>query len=244
MKLARNLVAPAILLGLCVGFADGCGSKKPPGTNPPGEDGGKKAGGRKANKGGGGGTTDAGGGDGGAVADGGDGGDGGAAAPTSCDAKVADTPTLLFGDQVIIRPPAGVEFPVDENPMVQTAVMSGGFMSACDALVKKMQVFVYEMDKKKKPVKLLDEFLLALEKNGYTGGTKSSAYLDTATDYHMSIEFPGSGGNPAVTLYLAVARRGDKDFIVWLECDPAELKLLKATFEESAKSLFVVPPDA
>ncbi|MCX4239938.1 hypothetical protein [Paraliomyxa miuraensis] len=241
MKLATKSVAPAILLGLCIGLAGGCGSKKPPGTNPPGEDGGGKAGKKPKKRGGG---NDA-GGDGGSVADGGDGGDGGeAAAPTTCEAKVADTPTLLFGDQVIIRPPVGVEFPPDENPMVQTAIMSGGFMSACDAIIKRMMVFVYEVDKKKKPAKLMDEFISTLESQGYAGGTRSEAYVDTATDYHMSVEYGGGGGNSAVVLYLGVARRGDKDFIVMLESEPADFKLLKPTYEESAKSLFVVPPDA
>jgi hypothetical protein len=230
------------MFGLCLGLAGGCGAKKPPGTNPPGEDGkngGKRGGGGASDDGGG--ASD-GGGDGGAVADGGgDGGDGGAAAPTSCDAKVADTPALIFGDLVMLRPPIGVEFPPDENPMVQTAQMAGGFMSACDAMVKRVNIFVYEMDKKKKLAKLMDEFLKTLEVQGYTGGTKSSAYVDTATDYHISVEYGGGGGGQATVLYLGIARRGDKDFVAVFESDPGEFKLLKPTFEESAKSLLLVP---
>lgn len=238
MKLARFSVAPAILFGLCLGLAGGCGTKKPPGTNPPGE----------TDGGGGGGASDGGGGasdgGGGAVTDGGGdagGGDGGGAAPTSCDAKVADTPTLIFGDQVMLRPPIGVEFPPDDNPMVQSATMSGGFVSACDASVKRVMVFVYEVDKKKKPAKLMDEFIKTLEGQGYTGGTKSSAYVDTAADYHVSVEYGGGGGSQATVLYLGVARRGDKDFIAVYESSPEEFKLLKPTFEESAKSILIVP---
>lgn len=238
MKLARFSVAPAILFGLCLGLAGACGTKKPPGTNPPGEDGG--------GGGGGGGTSDGGGtgdgGSGGAVTDGGgDGGDGGAAAPTSCDAKVAEAPTLIFNGLVMLRPPTGVDFPPDDNPMVQTAAMSGGFVSACDASVKRVMVFSYEADKKKKLGKLVDEFIDTLKGQGYSGGTKSSAYVDSATDFHVSVEYGGSGGGEAVVLYLAGARRGTSDFIAVYETTPEDFKLLKPTFEESAKTILLVP---
>lgn len=237
MKLARFSIAPALMFGLCLGLAGGCGAKKPPGTNPPGEDG--KTGGKRSGKRGGGDASD--GGDGGAVADdGGDGGDGGAA-PTSCDAIVADSPTLIFSDLVMFRPPLGVEFPPDDNPMVQTAQMSGGFMSACDAMIKRVMVFVYQVDKKKKPATVMEEFIGTLASQGYTGGTKSSPHVDTATDYHVSVEYGGGGGSQATVLYLAIARRGSQDFMLVFESQPDDFKLLKPTFEESAKSLLLVP---
>ena len=238
MKLARFSVAPAILFGLCLGLAGGCGPKKPPGTNPPGETEGGGGGGGASD--GGGGASDGGGG---AVADGGGdgGGDGGAAAPTSCDAKVADTPSLIFSDLVMLRPPVGVEFTPSDDPTTQAAQMSGGFVSACDASVKRVVVSVYAVDKKKKPPKLLEEYLKALESQGFTGGTKSAAYVDTATDYHQSVEYAGGGGNQATVIYYAVARRGDRDFILAFEAAPDEFKLLKPTFEESAKSILLVP---
>jgi hypothetical protein len=242
VKRARFSVAPAILFGLCLGLAGGCGPKKPPGTNPPGESGGDGGGGGGGTSDGGGGSTDGGGGtktDGGGETGGGDGGSG--AAPTSCDAKVADTPSLIFSDLVMLRPPIGVEFQLDDNPMVQTAAMSGGFVSACDASIKRVMVFVYAVAKKKKPTALMDEFIKSLEAQGYTGGTKSAPYVDTATDFHLSVEYGGGGGSQATTLYLAVARRGDKDFIAVYETDPNEFKLLKPTFEESAKSILLVP---
>ena len=114
MKLARNVVSSAILC-LCVGLAGGCGPKKPPGTNPPGESGGDGGGGSATDGGGG---SDGGGSDGGggAVTDGGGSDGGGNGAPADCGAKVSETPTLLFGDKVIMRPPPGVEFIQDDNP--------------------------------------------------------------------------------------------------------------------------------
>lgn len=238
MKLARNVVAPAILLGLCVGLA-GCGPKKPPGTNPPGETGGGDGAGPTTD---GGDSSD----DGGSVADGGGatndgGGTDGAAAPADCAAKVSDTPTLLFGDKVIMRAPPGVEFVPDENPSFISATMSGGFMSTCDAIIKRVMISVFEVDKKKKPGKVLDEMVEALASQGYTDGKKSAAFVDTATDYHAAIEYAGGGGSQAVVLYIAVARRGDRDFVVIFESGPEDYKALKPTYEESAKSLFIVP---
>lgn len=244
MKLTRKSVAPAFVLGLCIGLVGACGPKKPAGTTPPGEtaSGGGGGGGSNAGSNGGGEAASDGGDEG--SSDGGSGDAGSSGDPETCDAMVAETPTLLFGDQVIIRPPKGVDFALDDNPMVQQAMMSGGFVSACNATVKRMVITVYETDKKKKPAKLMDEFITSLESQGYKGGSKSGPYVDSATDYHISMEYGGGGGAPPTTLYLAVARRGDKDFVVVIESSPEEFGLLKPTMEESAKSLFVVPPDA
>lgn len=241
MKLARNVVATAIL-GLCVGLAGGCGPKKPPGTNPPGETGGGDGGGSATNGGGGsdgGGSTDGGGG---AVTDGG-GGDGGGAAPADCGAKVSDTPTLLFMDKVIMRAPPGVEFIQDGNPTFVQATMSGGFMSTCDAIIKRVMISLYAVDKKKKPSKVVDEMIETLAQQGYTGGNKTGPFVDTATDYHVAVEYAGGGGSEATVLYIALSRRDDTDFVVIFESGPNDYKMLKPTYEESAKSLFIVPDE-
>ncbi|MEX1364865.1 MAG: hypothetical protein AB1Z98_17185 [Nannocystaceae bacterium] len=216
----------------------GCGPKKPPGTNPPGETGGGDGAGQTTD---GGGSSDGGGSeaDGGGATNDGGGTDG--AAPADCAAKVSDTPTLLFNDKVIMRAPPGVEFVPDENPTFISAFMTGGFMSTCDAIIKRVMISVFQVDKKKKPGKVLDEMVEALASQGYTDGKKSAAFVDTATDYHAAIEYAGGGGSESVVLYIAVARRGDTDFVVIFESGPEDYKALRPTYEESAKSLFIVP---
>ncbi|MEM7156413.1 MAG: hypothetical protein AAF799_26405 [Myxococcota bacterium] len=242
MKLARNVVAPAILLGLCVGFAGGCGPKKPPGTNPPGEPGAETGGDDGGASSDGGAATDGGETtDGGGAAEGGAPTDGGASGPPTCEAKVADTPTLLFNDKVIFRPPPGVEFALDGNPTFVQAAMSGGFVTTCDATVKRVLIWVFGVDKKKNQAKVVDEMIESLEPQGYKGGKKSAPLLDNATDYHVTVDYGGGGGGEAVTLYVAVARRGDTDFVIIYEAAPADAKGLQPTFMESAKSLFIVP---
>ncbi|MCA9711377.1 MAG: hypothetical protein KDK70_36395 [Myxococcales bacterium] len=243
MKLTRTILAPATVLGLCIGLSGACGSKKPPGTNPPGETGGGDGGSASGSDGDGGSVSDGDGGDGGSASngDGGDGGDGGDR-PTTCDAKVADTPTLIFGDLVMLRPPVGVEFPPSDDPFTALAVMSSGFLSACDGNVKRVIITKYERDKKRKPAKLVEEFIKAsLEPQGYTGGKKSGPYVDTDTDHHISLEYGAGGGSEAAVLYVAVSRRKDVDFVLVFETVPEDFGLLKPTFEESAKSILLVP---
>lgn len=238
VKLARNVVAPAVL-GLCLGLAGGCGPKKPPGTTPPGETGGEAGdGGETA-------ATDAsnGGSEGTDTPDTTAGDTGGTETPppADCAAKVADTPTLLFNDKVIFRPPPGVEFVLDGNPTFAQASMSGGFISTCDASIKRVMISVFEAQKKRKPAAVANEMIEALASQGYADGKKSAVFVDTANDYHLSVEYAGAGGSQATVLYIAVARRGDTDFVIIYESGPEDYKLLKPTYEESAKSLFIVP---
>lgn len=238
-----NLVRTLLLTSACsfaIALAGaGCKPKTPDGTTPPGD-----GGGGSATDGGG----DGGGDDGGAATDdggggGGDGGgDGGSAPPANCEAKTADTPTPLFGEQVLIRPPVGVEFMQDDNPTFAQASSSAGFVSACDATVKRVLVFVFQNDKKKGLDATADEFLSTLEQQGYAGGKKGEPLVDTKTDYHTVVEYPASGGNPASNLYVAVARRYDNVFVVVYEAEPADFKALQPTFKASAESLLVIPP--
>lgn len=238
-----NLVRTVLLCAACslalVASTTGCKPKTPPGTNPPGETGGT------ASNDGGGGGDDGGGGDGGGDAGGDGGGDGGGSAPpANCEAKTADAPTPLFGERVLIRPPVGVEFIEDDNPTFAQAQMSGGFVSACDATVKRMLIFVFENDKKKGLDKYTAEFIETLGQQGYQGGKLSAPTLATKTDHHVVVEYPAGAGSQASNLYIVSARRFENVFIVVYEADPPEFKALQPTFKASAESLLVIPPDA
>src|SRR5688572_23900140 len=207
----------------------GCKPKTPDGTNPPGDTGGT------ASDGG-----DGGGGDGGVAADGGgDGGegDGGAARPTSCAAKTAEAPAPLFGERVLIRPPHGVQFQADDNPTFAQASSSAGFVSACDATVKRVLIFVFENDKKKGLDKYVDEFVEQLAQQGYQGGTKATRTVSRKSDHHLAVDYREAGGNPASRRYVAAARRYENVFVVVYEASPDDFKLLQPTFKESAESL-------
>lgn len=241
MKL-DGIFAKAPSLALCLGLLTplaGCDKDKPNGsTNPPtGADGVADASGGD--------TTEPGGDDG---ADAGDGGDGGGEAPppaaTACAAKVADTPTALFGDKVLIRPPVNVEL-VEDNPAFAKTYASGGFVSACDATVDNMFLYVFENDKKKDAATYMDEFISAtLVKSGYVDGKRGKNFAESATQMDTEIEYPAANGVPPAKLYVSVKKLYDNTMITVFTTRPDEFSALAPTFTESAASLIVIPPDA
>jgi hypothetical protein len=239
VNFVRSFFTPTLVLALSLG-ATACKKDKPDGTNPPdGNTGGSVAGNDGGGDGGGG---DGGGGADGGGADGGGAGDGGGEKPKSCDAKTADAPTPLFGEQVFIRPPVNVTL-AEENPTMAVGHVSGGFVSACDATVDRMTLLVFEHDKAKTPKDFAADFIdHYLHKGGYTGGTKSDPIVDTKTDYDISVEYPAQGGAPASVLYIAVKQRHKNFFAIVYQTRPDEYPILKPTFQASAGTLLVKPP--
>lgn len=167
-----------------------------------------------------------------------------------CKAEVAD-PALLFNETILMRPPVGVEFLPDDNPMFAQAAMSGGFVSACDATIRRVQVFVYANDAAKTLEDYQHDFKAMLASSGYTGGTTMPMHV-SAQENDVAYEFPASGGQPASSLYVAARRlKGatapptgtiDNVFIVVYETSPEEFAMLEPTFKLSSSSLLVVPP--
>lgn len=232
MNFVRTVFASTLVLALAAPV--GCDKTKPEGTTPP------TTGGDTAATGGG--DSGGSGGDSGGSSDsGGETGDKPPEPAKKCDAKVADAPTALFDEHVLIRPPINVEL-VEDNPTKAEAVVSGGFVSACEATVDRMSLFVFDNDAKKSAKVFADEFLENLAKGGFTGGTRSSAIVETNDEYDLSVEFPAAGGQPASVLYLAVRRRHANFFAIVYQTRPGEFAALKPTFTASAKSLLVKKP--
>jgi len=233
VNLVRTATASSLVLVLSLGL--GCNKSKPEGTTPPttgGDIAGASDGSGDAN----------GGGDGGAADDGGSDGGDKPAAPANCEAKVADAPTALFDEKVLIRPPVNVELNED-NPTMAVAVIAGGFVSACEATIDRMTLLVFENDKKKSAKAFGQEFVDDyLTKGGFTGGTKSAAIVETNDEYDISVEYPAAGGQPASVLYIAVRRRFENFFTIVYQTRPGEFPALKPTFTKSASSLLVAKP--
>jgi hypothetical protein len=234
VNFVRTVFASTLVLALSVPVG-GCDKNKPDGTTPPttGGDtaatGGGDSGGSGSDSGGSGGDS------------GGETGDKPETPAKTCEAKVADAPTALFDENVLIRPPINVEL-VEDNPTKAEAVVSGGFVSACEATVDRMSLFVFANDAKKSAKVFADEFLENLAKGGFTGGTKSSPIVETNDELDLSVEFPAAGGQPASVLYIAVRRRHANFFVIVYQTRPGEFAALKPTFTASAKSLLVKKP--
>lgn len=155
--------------------------------------------------------------------------------------EVAAAPTALFGETVLIRPPLNVELN-DENPTMAVGVVSGGFISACEATVDRMTLLVFENDKTKSAEAFANEFVDDyLAKGGYTDGVKSEPIVDTNDDFDVSVEYPAAGGQPASTLYVAVRKRRGDLFAIVYQTRPGDYPVLKASFTKSAASLLVSP---
>ena len=168
----------------------------------------------------------------------------------SCKADVGD-PALLFGETILMRPPKGVEFLPDDNPTFAHAVMSGGFISACDANVKRVQVFAFANDATMTMEDYIRDFQATLATSGYTGGS-STPVVEGKDERHVAYEFPAAGGQPPSSLYVAALRRKgatvppagkiDNVFIVVYETSPEDYPTLEPTFKQSGSSLLIVPP--
>lgn len=233
MMLLRTLAVPFLVLGLAVS----CGKKTPDGTTPPGETGGSDAaasGGGDGGSGGGGG--DAGGGD----AGGGDGG--GDKAPTDgpdptkvCDAEVSETPKALFGDNVLIRLPKGVEV-VERNEFF-AQITSSTTQSTCDAIVSFAAIGYFATDASKPVTQIRDETLKA---RGLDGDIKWADETTKNRDYSASYELPeGPKGEPPLKGWIAFKEKAGTTFWVAYETHPNAWNAVGKSFQESARRMLI-----
>ena len=241
MKLLRTLAVPFLVLGL----AAGCGKKTPEGTTPPGETGATDDGGG------------AGGSDAGTGASGGDGGGGGEAGGDTktpagdppaegpdpskvCDAEVSDTPKALFGDNVLIRLPKGVEL-VEQTPFF-ARITSSNTMSTCDAIVSFAAVGYFQADPSKTPTALRDETLKSargVEASEITWSEETTK----GRDYSAAYSIPeGKKGEPAIKGWIAFKEKFGNTFWVAYETHPNAWNAVAKSFQESTKRLIIVPP--
>jgi hypothetical protein len=233
VTLLRTLAVPFLVLGLAVS----CGKKTPEGTTPPGETGSADAG---ASAGDGGGDAGAGGGDAGGEAGGGDAGatppEGGADPSKVCDAEVSETPKALFGDNVLIRLPKGVEL-VEQNE-VFARITSSTTQSTCDAIVSFAAVGYFATDTTKPVTVIRDETIKA------RGLNPTEAKWDEETtknrDYSASYELPeGPKGEPPLKGWIVFKEKAGTTFWAAFETHPNAWNAVKKSFQESGKRLLI-----
>ena len=106
-----------------------------------------------------------------------------------------------------------------------------------------MDLFRTCLDKKQSAKAFAESFINDyLTKGGFTGGTKSSAIVETNDEFDISVEYPAAGGQPASVLYIAVRRRHENFFTLVYQTRPGEYPTLKPTFTKSAATLLVAKP--
>jgi hypothetical protein len=157
--------------------------------------------------------------------------------PPKCEPKVADVPTALFGDRVLIRPPVNVEL-VEDNPTMATTYST--YVSTCDATVDRMSLFVFASDKTKPLATYLSEFVQTLDQSGYKGGIEA-AISQRNDEILTSIEYPSANGQPAAKVLVAVTRKFENVLVVFYQTQPDQWDGLSGSFVASAKTLLVLP---
>jgi hypothetical protein len=157
--------------------------------------------------------------------------------PPKCEPKVADVPTALFGDRVLIRPPVNVEL-VEDNPTMATTYST--YVSTCDATVDRMSLFVFANEKSKPLSTYLSEFLQTLDQSGYKGGIEA-AISQGNDEILTSIEYPSANGQPAAKVLVAVTRKFENVLVVFYQTQPDQWDGLSGSFVASAKTLLVLP---
>ena len=158
-------------------------------------------------------------------------------APT-CEAQVADVPTGLFGDRILIRPPVNVEL-VEDNPTFATTYSS--FVSACDATVDRMSLLVFADEPNKSLQTYLAEFRASLAQSGYQGGEETPVAAEK-NQVMSAVEFPAADGNPPAKVLISVARKPGNVIVVFYQTQPDQWDGLSNTFVASANTLLVTPP--
>ena len=227
MMLLRTLAVPFLVLGLVVS----CGKKTPDGTTPPGETGGSDTAAGSGGSGGDAGGGDAGGGDTG-------GGEKPAEGPDAskvCDAEVSETPKALFGDNVLIRLPKGVEV-VERNEFF-AQITSSTTQSTCDAIVSFAAIGYFATDASKSVTQIRDETLKA---RGLDGDIKWADETTKNRDYSASYELPeGPKGEPPLKGWIAFKEKAGTTFWVAYETHPNAWNAVGKSFQESARRMLI-----
>lgn len=158
-----------------------------------------------------------------------------------CEARLADAPTALFGDRLLIRPPANVELR-EENPTFAVAQVQGGFVVTCDATLRRMMLHVFRDTPSKSIGDFAREFVEALEKNGYVGARDIDWTLREDTRRRGTVLVPAAQGQPEAMLLIDVNRRTDLVIALTFEASPADFTRLEPTLRASSDTLLVAPP--
>ncbi len=232
MKMLRALVLPIVVLAL----TPGCEPKKGGETTTPPDSAGSQdesgdAGGGDESGADGSGGDEAGGDSGGDAAPAGDGG------VTECDAEVADTPTALWADRVLVRMPKGVEM-VERNEVFAQA--SGEAQSTCDVMVSRAAMGYFQDDTAKGVKQLRDDTLTQI---GFDMSVVTwSDETENGRNFTGAYEAPEDDkGNPPVKGWFVFKESQGTLFWMIMETHPNAYPAIKKSFKKSGSSLLIVP---
>lgn len=157
-----------------------------------------------------------------------------------CDVALADVPTPLFGERLLIRMPRNVEM-LEENPTFASAQASGGFVVTCDAVLRRAGVMVFQNDDAKSLGDYAREVTELLEKNGYVGARDIEWTAPRTNGRRGTVVIPALHGQPETELLLDIRRFRDLLVLVMFDALPEDFARLSPSLHASADSLLAVP---
>lgn len=153
-----------------------------------------------------------------------------------CPAAVADAPTALFDDTVLIRPPVGVEL-VEMTPALARSLAPT--TSACDRVVTHMLVGLVEDEPARALVDLRDQIAAATdlpaEALTWTETREQANRLEGAYAVRAT-----AGGAPARGWFVISRMHGVAAW-VQIEAAVADFDALAPTLKDSGERLLIVP---
>lgn len=161
-------------------------------------------------------------------------------ATPACDAAVADAPTTLFKDRVLVRLPVGVE--VNEVPSAAGSSMArtdaGETVSACGAAVHQVAIGLVPKARERALEGVRDEVLARVHPLA-PGAIQWQDVRADERELAGSYTFTGEGG-PLRGWFVVKQKHGDLAWALY-EASPAAFEALLPTFRMSSTRLLVVP---
>lgn len=160
-----------------------------------------------------------------------------------CEAKVADTPTLLFAGTMLIRLPYGLvqDSLIEQSPVYQIArsYESVSCVEGVPGGEVRITALGYFDDNTKRPIKEVALELLTVQ--GYAGTPKLADELEKERNIEFSAEFAPDEKHPEPSkVWLALKTRFGRTYYALYEVHPNAWNALRKTLKASTDKIFLL----
>jgi hypothetical protein len=154
-----------------------------------------------------------------------------------CEATLADVPTALFDDSVLVRLPVGVELTEVSPKLAHTTAKATA--SACGAVVRYAAVGLLATPPGRAAAEIRDSVLAEVREAGAGTLTWSEEMPPGGRYYHGA--YTGTIGGAPVKGWFALKERPGSAAWALFEAHPDAFPTLQPTFMQAGKRVLVVP---
>lgn len=157
---------------------------------------------------------------------------------TQCEAEVADVPTALFDDTVLLRLPIGVEVEAVPDRPFLAKMKADQAVSTCGAVVRYAAVGRADGLPKLPVTEIRDTIFRENRMVDPEGLTWSQDHTTDGRHYHGAYV---SAAAPGIKGWFVLLQKGGTNVWAMFETDEAKWPALERTFQQAGKRLLVVP---